>query len=138
MSAVADRLNLRVKRELKPIQDADFATLNSEAGAVRYACERSGLQDKSIAIDIGTDPALLSKAKTGQARLSEDSMDALMDTTGCEAPLIAWILRRGYDPRSLRKLESETETALREAYEALDAERNKVRVLTAALRGETT
>lgn len=137
MSAVSAALKLRVRRPLRAIPEADLAKLSSEARAVQYACENSGLQDKSIAIEIGVDAAVLSKAKAGQARLNDDALDALQDATGIEAPLFAALLRRGYDPRSLRKLESETERHLREAQEALDAERVKVRVLTAALRGET-
>src|SRR6185312_284740 len=136
MSAIASALNLRVRRPLRAIPETDLAKLTSEAKAVQYACENSGLHDKSIAIEIGVDAAVLSKAKTGQARLNDDALDALQDATGIEAPLIAALLRRGYDPRSLRKLESETERHLREAREALDAERMKVRFLTAALRGE--
>lgn len=128
-------LDLRVCRPLRIIPEADLGKLVSEAAAVRYATENSGLQDKSLAIEIGTDNATLSKAKLGQARLNDDALHALMDATGIEAPLVAMLLRRGYDPRSLRKLETETERALREANEALQAERMKVRVLTEALRG---
>jgi len=136
MTAVESALNLRVRRPLRAIPEVDLVKLSSEAKAVQYACENSGLQDKSIAIEIGVDAAVLSKAKAGQARLNDDALDALQDATGIEAPLFAALLRRGYDPRSLRKLETETERALRETNEALEAERVKVRVLTAALRGE--
>lgn len=135
MSAIGGMLNLRVRRELKPIPEADYPKLTSEAAGIKYACENSGRQDKSIAIDAGTDPALLSKAKSGTARLCEESLDALMDSTGCEAPLYALLLRRGYDPRSLRQLESETERALREANERnAELERDK-RTLIEALSG---
>lgn len=45
------------------------------------------------------------------------------------------LLHRGYDPRTLRKLESQTERDLREAQERIaQLERDK-RVLTEALRG---
>lgn len=120
---------------VKTIPEADWPKLSSEAAAIAYAIDASGLQDKSVAIEIGKDNALLSRAKSGQIKLDDASLSALMDCTGCEAPLIALLLRRGYDPRSLRKLETETERALRMANEALDAERVKVRVLTEALRG---
>lgn len=120
---------------VKPVPETDWPKLTSEAAAIKYACERSGLQDKSIAIEIGTDSAILSRAKVGQVKLADAARNALMDVTGCEAPLVADLLMRGYDPRSLRKRETETERALREAREALDAERVKVRVLTEALRG---
>lgn len=117
------------------VPESDWHKLTSEAAAVSYAIDASGLQDKSIAIEIGKDNALLSRAKSRQIKLDDKALDALMDVTGCEAPLVALLLRRGYDPRSLRKLETETERALREANEALEAERTKVRVLTDALRG---
>jgi hypothetical protein len=120
---------------VKTIPEADWPKLSSEAAAIAYAIDASGLQDKSVAIEIGKDNALLSRAKSGQIKLDDASLNALMDCTGCEAPLIALLLRRGYDPRSLRKLETETERSLRLANEALDAERVKVRVLTEALRG---
>lgn len=119
----------------RSIPESDWPKLKSEAAAVRYAVEHCGLIDKAVAAQTGIDPATLSKAKSGQARLSESDMDALMDGTELEAPLYAWLLRRGYDPRSLRKLETETERQLREAHEALEAERAKNRVLTEVLRG---
>lgn len=137
MAAVATDLNLRVRRPLKPVPETDFAKLNSEAAAVKYACENSGLQDKSIAIDIGTDAGTLSKAKAGQARLNESNLDALMDTTGSEAPLFAWLLRRGYDPRSLRRIETDVEREnreLRERVAALEHEREIEKRLIRELR----
>lgn len=137
MAAVATALNLRVRYTLKPIPETDFAKLTTEAAAVKYACENSGRQDKSIAIDIGTDAGTLSKAKAGQARLNEDSLDALMDNTGCEAPLFAWLLRRGYDPRSLRRIETDVEREnreLRERVAALEHEREIEKRLIRELR----
>ena len=128
-------LNLLVRGDPRAIPEADWPKLSSEAAAIKYACENSGRQDKSIAIDIGTDPALLSKAKAGQARLSEESLRALAATTGLEATLFAALLGSGYDPRSLRKLESETERQLREANERnTELERDK-RTLIEALSG---
>lgn len=126
MTAVAADLQLRVRRPLRMIPEADLPKLTSEAAAVKYACENSGLQDKSIAIEIGVDAAVLSKAKAGQARLNDDALDALQDATGFEAPLFAWLLRRGYDPRSLRRIESDVEREnreLRERVAAMEQER---------------
>lgn len=112
-------LDLRVKRPLRTIPETDFEKLTSEAAAIRYATENSGLQDKSLAIEIGTDNATLSKAKLGQARLNDDALHALMDATGIEAPLYAALLRRGYDPRSLRRFENDVERENRELRERL-------------------
>src|SRR6185312_12243703 len=126
MTHVSNALDLRVRRPLRVIPEADLSKLTSEAKAVQYACENSGLQDKAIAVEIGTDAAVLSKAKAGQARLNDDALDALMDATGIEAPLFAMLLRRGYDPRSLRRIESDVEREnreLRERLAALEGER---------------
>lgn len=122
---------------VREIPESDWPKLKSEAAAVRYAVEHCGLIDKAVAAQAGIDTATLSKAKSGQARLSESDMDALMDGTGLESPLIAWLLRRGYDPRSLRKLETETERALREEREALKREREKTALLTELLQGKS-
>ena len=126
---------LTFKREPIPVPEPDWTKLTDEASAVRYACEHSGMHDKSIAIETNTDNAVLSRAKSGDARLGFDALNALMDSTGCEAPLYAYLLRRGYDPRSLRKLETETERALREEREALKREREKTALLTELLQG---
>ena len=112
-------LTLRVKQPLKPVPESDWHKLSSEAAAMKYAIALSHRQDKSIAIDADIDPAILSRAKAGQARLNETDMDAFMDAAGSEAPLYAFLLRRGYDPRCLRKLETETERELREAREQI-------------------
>lgn len=119
-------LPLTFKRALVEVPQEDWKRLKSEADGVKYACEKSGMQDKSIALETGIDPAILSKAKVGLARLNEDDLDALMDVTGCEAPLYARNLRRKYDPRSLRQLQTETERERDEAraeVERLKAER---------------
>ena len=128
-------LALRIKLPPVAIPESDWPKLKSEAAGVKYAIEQTHRQDKSIALDADIDTATLSRAKAGQARLSEKDLDAFMDATASEAPLYAWLLKRGYDPRSLRKLETETERALRIKTEELDAERIKVRVLTEALTG---
>lgn len=126
MAAVSSDLNLRVMRESKEIPESDFAGLATEAAAVRYAIEHSRLQDKTVAIEIGTDAGTLSKAKAGQARLNEEALDRLADCTGYESTLFAHCLRRGYDPRSLRRIETDVEREnreLREQVTALQTER---------------
>ena len=126
MASVSTDLNLRVRRESKAIPEGDFDKLSSEAAAVRYCIDNSRLQDKTVAIEIGTDAGTLSKAKAGQARLNEESLDRLADATGFEAVLFAHCIRRGFDPRSLRRFESDIEREnreLREQMAAMEAER---------------
>ena len=131
---MGDRLELVVKRPLRDIPANEWGW-KSEALAIGSMIATSGLKESAIAVDADIDPSTLSKVKQGTARPSEDHLNRMMDATGSEAWLIYWLLKRGYDPHSLRKLETETERALREAREALETERTKVRVLTEALRG---
>lgn len=110
---MAERLNLRVKRDLREIPETEW-NWKSEAAAVCSAIASSGLQEKSVALEIDLDPSTLAKVKQGTARPSEEQLDALMDCTGSEAWLFYWLLKRGYDPRSLRRIETDVERENRE------------------------
>lgn len=126
MSAVSADLELKVRRPLRAIPETEWADWTSEAKVIADTLKKSGLQDKSVAIEICVDAAVLSKASSGQARLGEQSMDALMDACGSEAWLHYWLLKRGYDPRRLHRFETELEREnrlLRERLEAVEKER---------------
>ena len=129
-----NRLELKVKRPQRQIPESEWGW-KSEASAIASMIALSGLQEKTVAIEAEIDASTLAKVKQGTARPSEEHLDRMMDATGSEAWLYYWLLKRGYDPRSLRKLETETERRAREAEEALAQERLKVRVLTEALHG---
>lgn len=119
-------LDLRVIRDLRPYKDGDLDDVASEAKAIAVMTSNSGLLDKTLAIEIGTDPALLSKAQNGSARLTEQQMNALMDACGSELWLSYWLAKRGYDPRHLRRFETDLEREnreLREKLELLERER---------------
>lgn len=120
MTSIDSSLDLRVKRPVRPVSDDQWPTWTSEAKVISDTLKNSGLQDKTVALEIGIDAALLSKAQNGQARLSEAHMDALMDSCGSEAWLHYWLLKRGYDPRSLRRLETDLQRENRELRERLE------------------
>ncbi len=127
-------LQLRIKRPVRLIPESEWGW-RTEAAAIASMITNSGLQEKTVAIEAEIDPSTLAKVKQGTARPSEDHLDRMMDATGSEAWLYYWLLRRGYDPRSVRKLESETEQHLRLAIERVtELERDK-RVLVEALSG---
>jgi len=86
----------------------DIARQTSGSAVISLCATKSGLLDKIIAPDIGLQEAVWSRVKSGQNSLSLDALNLLMDRCGNEAPLKWLLLRRGYDPRSLRRLESET------------------------------
>lgn len=110
-------LDLRIRRPLRNHSETEWQAWTSECKVISDMLKSSGLQDKTIAIETGIDPAVLSKVQTGQARLAEDKMDALMDATGSEAWLHFWMLKRGYDPRHLLRMESDLERENRELRE---------------------
>jgi len=121
-----DELDLRVRRPLREVSPVELAAVKSEAHAISEMVSRSGLQDKTVALEIDVDNAILSKSKSGQARLSEAHMDRLMDACGSELWLMYWLAKRGYDPASLRRFESDVEREnrlLREQLDKLNAER---------------
>lgn len=67
-----------------------------------------------------------------------DKFNLFMDKAGNEAPML-WLLHsRGYDIGVLRKLETETERALRLAQEENQALKVANRVLVDAMNGRTT
>jgi hypothetical protein len=138
LTDVSGELNLRVVGDPVAVDLQEIQRQPSWASALSLCANKSGLQDKLIAADVGVDNAVWSRFKTGQNAPSGEQLDKLMSRCGNEAPLFWLLLRRGYDPRSLRKLESETQRQLREAREALDTERMKVRVLTEALHGRAS
>lgn len=131
---MADRLELVVKRPLRLIPESEWVW-KSEAAAIGSMIATSGLQENTVAIEADIDASTLAKVKQGTARPSEKSLDRMMDATGSEAWLFYWLLRRGYDPRSLRKLETETERALRVATERCAELEHDNAVLVRALRG---
>lgn len=119
-------LDLRVKRPLKSYSPTDWAHWTSEAKVIADMLKNSCLQDKTVAIEINIDSAILSKAQTGAARLSELHTDALMDACGSEAWLHYWMLKRGYDPRFLHRIETDLQREnreLRERLEEIESER---------------
>lgn len=133
----ASQIPLRLVRIKQSVDPALVTAQPSFLGAIKLCISLAGFDaDKQVYGELGIDAGHWSRILRGEAHFPVDKLTNLMELCGNEAPLLWFVHARGYDPHSLRKLETETERQLREANEALDAERNKVRVLTAALRGE--
>lgn len=92
---------------------------------LRFMISRSGLMGKVIADRIGVQESVLSKAQQNdpRARLQEEQIDKLMDVCESEAWLFYWIAKRGYDPASLRRRQTEIE----EENESLKAQMDEMR-----------
>lgn len=96
------------------------------ASALSLCANKSGLQDKVVAGAVGVDNAVWSRFKSGQNAPSGEQLDKLMTRCGNEAPLFWLLMKRGYDPHSLRRFESDVEREnreLRERVAAMEAER---------------
>jgi hypothetical protein len=113
---------------------ADVQKQPSGAASISLCATKSGKLDKILAADIGAQEAVWSRIQTTGKGFSLEQLSLLMDSCGNEAPLQWLLLLRGYDPRSLRKLETETERKLRESEETLARERAERAALEQAMR----
>lgn len=129
------QLALRMLGAAVPLELADVQRQQSGAGAIALCATKSGKLDKVIAADISAQESVWSRIQTTGKGFSLEQLSLLMDTCGNEAPLFWLLMHRNYDPRSLRKLESDTERQLREANERISLLEHDKRVLTEALRG---
>lgn len=123
---IDQQLDLRVIGSPVSVDVEEINRQQTWASALSLCANKSGLQDKLIAADIGVDNAVWSRFKSGQNSPSGEQLDKLMDRCGNEAPLFWLLLRRGYDPRSLRRIESDVEREnrrLRERLAAMESER---------------
>lgn len=114
------QLDLRVIGSPVDVDLPEIARQPSWASALSLCANKSDLHDKIIAADIGVDNAVWSRFKSGQNAPNGEQLDRLMTRCGNEAPLFWLLLLRGYDPRSLRRIESDVERENRELRERLD------------------
>lgn len=121
-----DGLDLRIRRELRPVTNAELAECASWAKANKRAAELSGICDKALAVEIGMDTAQLSKTLNGQLGVMPEKLFALMDACGSEFPLMWLNYQRGYDIEAMRQRETELQRQLRESQERAEkAERER-------------
>lgn len=126
MTDVDQQLDLRVIGEPVSVDIDEILRQQTWSAVISLCASKSGLQDKLVAADVGVDNAVWSRFKTGQNSPSGDQLDRLMTRCGNEAPLWWLLLRRGYDPRSLRRIESDVEREnrlLRERLSLLERDR---------------
>lgn len=102
--------------QMQAIAPSLIANQPSMTKALQLCQRLSGLDDKAFTGPGGIvkDTAQWSRIMgSGQHNFPQDEMNKFMDKAGNEAPMLWLVHSRGYDINSLRKLESETEYALR-------------------------
>ena len=98
--------------------DFDAIARQPSGHAVIVHCaSAAGKVDKVVADVLGIQDAVWSRVKSGQNSLSLEHLVDLMTLCGNDAPLIWLLIKRGYDPHSLRPSESEAERRIREREE---------------------
>ena len=138
MSHIASTLDLRVHGDPVVVDIAEIQRQQTWGQVIALCASKSGLQDKVIAADLEVDNATWSRWKSGQNAPAGEQLCRLMDRCGNEAPLMWLLIQRGYDPRSLRRFESDVEREnreLRERLAAIEAERQVEMRVMANLMG---
>jgi hypothetical protein len=107
----------------------EIAREKTHGGAIALCAKAAGLDAKQIMDAVRTsegkavDKAAWSRWVNDNEGVEWPKLKQIMDKCGNDAPLLWMLHDRGYDITSLRRLESETEKALRIAQEELAKER---------------
>ncbi len=98
----------------------DVARKQTLGDAIKVCAELAGYEmDKQLQDDLGVDKGQLSRWQSNTEGIMWAKLEKLMDLCGNDAPLFWMLHRRGWDLRSIRKIESETQRQLREANERI-------------------
>jgi len=109
------------------VRPAEVARKQSLGGAIELCAELGGYAlDKALQQELGVDKAQFSRWQAGTEGVLWPKFQALMDTCGNDVPVLWMLHQRGWDLNSLRKRESETERALREARDEIAALRRVI------------
>lgn len=107
-------------------------------GAISLCVKAAGYVPKDVTDHIKADKAQYSRWVDDKEGILWPKLEKVMDHCGNDAPILWMLYRRGYDLRSLRKRETETEMELRLVREQLEKERMRNQVLVDALHGRST
>jgi len=101
----------------------EIARKKTLGGALELCAEVAGFSlDKELQQQLGVDKAQFSRWNSGTEGIVWPKFVKLMDACGNDAPLLWMLHQRGYELRSLRKVETETQREnrlLREEVQAL-------------------
>ena len=127
---------LPLKSHATHVRAEDIARQSTLSGAIALGAMSAGLDlEKEVHIPLGIDAGHWTRMRSGAAGIQWDKLDAICNLYGNDAPILWMLYQRGYDLHSVRRRESETESALREAQERIDALERDKRVLVEALHG---
>ncbi|WP_147403636.1 hypothetical protein [Alicycliphilus denitrificans] len=135
------QFELSARPPMHVVDPALIARQPTMTKALQLCQTLSGLDDKAFIGSGGVvkDAAQWSRIMgSGQHNFPQDQFNKFMDMAGNEAPML-WLLHsRGYDITALRKLETETERALRIEREQTAKLRERLAYAEAILQGRGT
>lgn len=136
-----NQFELSARPPMHAVDPALIARQPTLTKALQLCQTLSGLDDKAF---VGTGGVVKDAAQwsrimgSGQHNFPQDQLNKFMDMAGNEAPML-WLLNsRGYDITALRKLETETERALRLEREQTAKLRERLAYAEAILQGRGT
>lgn len=137
---MTSQFELQSRPPMQPVDPVLIARQPTMTKALQLCQTLSGLDDKAFVGSGGVvkDAAQWSRIMgSGQHNFPQDQYNLFMDTAGNEVPML-WLLHsRGYDITALRKLETETERALRLERERNAALTERLRYAEALIQGRT-
>ena len=137
---MSNQFEFPARPAMQSIDPVLIARQPSMTKALQLCQTLSGLDDKAFIGQGGIvkDAAQWSRIMSaGQHNFPQDQLNLFMDKAGNEAPLL-WLLHsRGYDLTALRKLETETERALRIEREQNAKLVERLRYAEALIQGRT-
>lgn len=116
-----EQMEMQMHGAIVDIDINDVARQQTWGAVLTFCASKSGLQDKAVAAEIGMQDAVWSRCKTGQNAPNGEQLIRLMRRCGNNAPLYWLLLQLGYDPSSLRRIETDVERENRELRERLTA-----------------
>lgn len=127
---------LPLKGPESSVRVEDISRQKSLSGALAVGAAAAGLDlEKEVHIPLGIDAGHWTRMRSGAAGIQADSLFAICDLFGNDAPILWLLSQRGWDLHSLRKRETETEAALRLERENSARLQLKLDALTEALTG---
>lgn len=129
---------LPLKSPESSVRVDDITRQKTLSGALAIGAAAAGLDlEKEVHIPLGIDAGHWTRMRSGAAGFQWDTLRAICDLYGNDAPVLWMLHQRGYDLHSLRKRETETEQALRLERENSARLQLKLDALTEALTGRT-
>jgi plasmid maintenance system antidote protein VapI len=118
------------------VRPEEVARKHSLGGAIELCAELANYElDKTLQIAMEVDKAQFSRWLSGTEGIIWPKLVKLMDFCGNDAPILWMLHQRGYDLNSIRKRESETQTALRIKTEELEKLQEENRILRSVING---